>query len=88
MTLAEIPNKGETPPVETTFSRQAQPQVEGWATYLKNFNRGMFLSKGKTGTKNETESEGKVMHRLPHLGIHPICRHQIPTLLLMPKSAF
>jgi hypothetical protein len=46
----------------------------------------MSLSKGKTGTKNGTKSEGKVSQRLFHLGIHPICRHQTPILLLIPRG--
>jgi hypothetical protein len=47
----------------------------------------MFLSKGKIGEKeNETETEGKAIQRLPRLEIHPICRHQTPTLLLIPRS--
>jgi hypothetical protein len=29
---------------------------------------------------------GKATQRLPHLGIHPICRHQTQTLLWMPRS--
>jgi hypothetical protein len=36
------------------------------------------------GTK---ETEGNAIQRLTHLRIHPICRHQTPTLLLMPRSA-
>ena len=35
---------------------------------------------------DRTESERKTIQRSPHLGIHPICRHQTPTLLLMPRS--
>ena len=33
-----------------------------------------------------TETEGKAIQRLPHLGINPICRHQTQRLLLMPRS--
>jgi hypothetical protein len=46
-----------------------------------------FLSKGNTGTKCATESEGKATQRLSHLGIHPTCRHQTQTLLWMSRSA-
>ena len=35
-------------------------------------------------TKYRAETEGKAIQRLPHLGIHPMCRHQAQTLLLMP----
>jgi hypothetical protein len=43
----------------------------GPLTYLKLFNPEMFLFKGKTGTKIGTETKGKVMQRLPHLGNPP-----------------
>ena len=38
--------------------------------------------------KYGAETEGNVTQRLPHLGIHPICRHQTHTLLQMPRSAW
>jgi hypothetical protein len=56
-------------------------------THLKNFNPELFLSKGNVGTESGTETEGKAIQKLPHLGIHPIYSHQTQTLLLMPKSA-
>jgi hypothetical protein len=40
---------------------------------------------GDTETKCGAETEGMTIQRLPHLGIHPIYRHQ--TLLQMPRSA-
>jgi hypothetical protein len=57
----------------------------GPPTHLKIVNPEIFLSKGKTGTKNGTGVEGKAIRRLPHLGIHPICRHQTPPLLLISR---
>jgi hypothetical protein len=60
--------------------RGSQPPI-----HLKKFNPELFLSKGKT-EKTGTETEGKTIQRLSHLGIHPICRHQTQTLLLMPRS--
>jgi hypothetical protein len=36
---------------------------------------------GVTETKCETETEGMAIHRLPHLGIHPINNHQSQKLL-------
>ena len=48
----------------------------GLPTHLKVFNAEMFLSKGRTGTKNGTETEGRAIQGLPHLGIHNVCRHQ------------
>jgi hypothetical protein len=40
-----------------------------------------------TETKCEAETEGMTIHRLPHLGIHPINNHQTQTLLQMPIRA-
>jgi hypothetical protein len=42
---------------------------------------------GATETKCGAETEGKAIHRLPHLGIHPIHSHQTQTLLWMPTRA-
>ena len=36
---------------------------------------------GDTETKHGSETEGKTMQRLPHLGIHPIYSYQNQTLL-------
>jgi hypothetical protein len=48
-------------------------------------------SKTLTGENKETkcgaETEGKTTQRLPHLGIHPIYRHQTQRLLWMSRSA-
>ena len=35
---------------------------------------------GDIETKCEAETEGKDIHRLPHIGIHPIYSHQTQTL--------
>ena len=63
----------------------------GWGmgppTHLKNINPELFLSKENSGTKSGAETEGKAIERLSYLEIHPICRHQMQTLLLMPRSA-
>ena len=39
---------------------------------------------GVTKTKFGAETEGIAIHKLPHLGIHPINNHQTQTLLHMP----
>ena len=36
-----------------------------------------ILMEANTDTKYGAETEGKAIQRLPHLGIHPIDRHQI-----------
>jgi hypothetical protein len=43
--------------------------------------------KGVTESKCGSETEGKAIQRLPHLGIHLINNHQTQTLLWMPTSA-
>ena len=47
-------------------------------THFKVFNPEMFLSNRRTGTKkkNGAETEGRANWGVPHLGIHPVCRHQ------------
>jgi hypothetical protein len=54
----------------------------------------VFLTIGNkilTGTNMEakcgTETDGKAIQRLSHLGTHPIYSHQTQTLLRMPRSA-
>jgi hypothetical protein len=40
-----------------------------------------ILAEGNMETKCGTETEGKVIQRLPHLWIHPIYSHQTQMLL-------
>jgi hypothetical protein len=47
-----------------------------------------ILSGGNMETKCGTETEGKAIQRLPHLGIHPIYSHQTQMLLWMPGSTY
>jgi hypothetical protein len=59
-------------------TRQDRIQRLGMAPQLRNgqnFSPELLLSKGNPGTKNGAETEGKAIQRLPHLGIHPTCRH-------------
>jgi hypothetical protein len=46
-----------------------------------------ILMEGDTEKKCRTETEGKAIQRLPHLGIQPIYGYQTQTLLLMPTNA-
>jgi hypothetical protein len=46
-----------------------------------------ILMGGNMETKSGAETEGKVIQRIPQLGIHPIYSHQTQTLLWMPRSA-
>jgi hypothetical protein len=43
---------------------------------------------GVTETKFGAETEGRIIQRLPHLGIHPIISHQMQTLLHMPTRFY
>jgi hypothetical protein len=45
-----------------------------------------ILTGVNTETKYGTETEGKAIQRLPHLGIHPIYSHQTQTLVWMTGS--
>jgi hypothetical protein len=65
---------------------QVDTKLASTPTLLKNFNPELLLSKRNTETMSGTETEEKAIQRLLHLGIHPTCRHQIQTLLLMPRS--
>jgi hypothetical protein len=42
---------------------------------------------GVTETKFRAETEGMIIQRLPHLGIHPINNHQTQTLWQMSTRA-
>ena len=49
--------------------------------------RNKILTGGNMETKCGTETEGKAMKRLPHLGIYPIYSYQTQILVWMPRSA-
>jgi hypothetical protein len=51
------------------------PLLRDVATHhLKNINPEFLLSKVNAWTKNGAETKGRVIQRLSHLGIHPICK--------------
>jgi hypothetical protein len=49
--------------------------------------RSKILMGANMETKCEAETEGKVIQRLPHLGIRLIYSHQMQTLLWMSRRA-
>jgi hypothetical protein len=49
--------------------------------------RVKILMVGNMETKCGAETEEKTIQRLPHLGIHPIYRHQTYRLLSMPRGS-
>jgi hypothetical protein len=72
--------------VETTSSRQTHPLVEGWGhpPISKSFFPEMFLLKEMTGSKNGTETEGRVNWGMAPPG-NTSCL-QTPSLALLPWS--
>jgi hypothetical protein len=53
MTLAEMPNSGETELEETISSRKTGSPVEGWGLHSKVLKQNCFLSKRNARTKME-----------------------------------
>jgi hypothetical protein len=47
-----------------------------------------ILKGGNNETKYGAETEGMAIQRLPHLGIHPIYRHQTQTVLWVPRRCY
>jgi hypothetical protein len=63
------------------------PQLKSGAIHPpQNINPEFLLSKENSGTKSRAETEGKAIHLLPHIEIHPIWWHQTQTLLLKPSA--
>jgi hypothetical protein len=66
--------------------KKEEDQSVGALVLLRKGNK--ILTGGNMETKYRTETEGKAIRRLPHLGIHPIYSHQIQTLLWMPSACW
>jgi hypothetical protein len=54
--------------------KKKEDQIEDVLVLLRRGNK--ILKGGNTETKYGAETERKAIQRLPHLGIHPIHRHQ------------
>ena len=65
--------------------KKEEDQSVDASVLLRRLNK--ILTKGNMDTKCRADTEGKAIQRLPHLGIHPIYRHQTRTLLWMLGSA-
>jgi len=78
ITLAEMCREGEDRSCKDCIQQIGTAPDQGMGTpiHLKVFTPTMFLSKGRTGTKNRAETEGRAIQGLPHLRIHHVCRHQ------------
>ena len=66
------------------LQKKEEPSV-GASVLLRKRNKiliGVNMEK-----KHRTETKGKAMQRLSHLGILPIYSHQTQTLLWMPRNA-
>jgi hypothetical protein len=64
--------------------KKKEDQIVDASVLLRRGNK-IFIG-GNKETQCDAETEGKAVLRLPHLGIHPIYRHQTQTLLWMPRS--
>lgn len=69
--------------IQGPFTEHMKPKKEdqnvGASVLLRRVNK--ILTGRNMETKCGAETEGKAIQRLPHLGIHPIYRHQIWSLL-------
>ena len=73
MTLAEMPERGDMEPEETTSSSQTGLPVEEWGhqpTY-KTFDPKLLLSKRNAGTKMEQRLNERLSIDQPNLGFIP-----------------
>jgi hypothetical protein len=59
--------------------KKREEQSVGVSVLLRR--RDKILMGTNRETKYGAETEGKVIQRLPYVGIHPICSHQTQTLL-------
>jgi hypothetical protein len=57
---------------------EGRPNVDT-SIFLRRGNK--IPMEGVTETKFRAETEGMIIQRLPHMGIHPINNHQIQRLL-------
>ena len=73
------------PKIQFTDHMKKEDQSVGASVLLRRGNK--ILMEANTETKYGAKTEGKVIQRLPHLGIHPIYGHQTKTLMWMPRSA-
>ena len=65
--------------------KQKKKEEQSVYTLLLLIMGNKIPMEGVTETKFGAKMEGKVIQRLPHLGIHPIYNHQTQTLLHMPE---
>ena len=65
--------------------KKKEDQSVGASVLLRRENK-IFMG-ADTEINCGTENERRAIHKLSHLGIHPIYSHPNPKLLYMPKSA-
>ena len=65
--------------------KKKEDQSMDTLVFLRRGNK--ILMGGDTETKCGAETEGKTIQRLPHLGIHPIYKHQNQTLFWISTGA-
>jgi hypothetical protein len=65
--------------------KKKEDQSVGASVFFRRGNK--IFTEVNTKTTCGTETEGKAIQTLPHMGIHPIYSHQTQILLWMPRSA-
>jgi hypothetical protein len=83
----DISPKAQNTPDIIQRSHKAHKKEDQSVGSLVLVRRGNKIVKGNTETKCGTEAEGKAIQRLPHLGNHPIYKHQTQVLLWMSRTA-
>jgi hypothetical protein len=66
------------------LKKKEDQSVDTWI-FLRRGNK--IPMEGATETKFGAETEGMIIQKLAHLGMHPINNHQTQTLLQMPTRA-
>jgi hypothetical protein len=70
--------------IQFTDQMKLKKKDQSMDTLILLRRRNKISMGGDTETKCGAKTEGKTIHRLPHLRIHPTYGHQIQTLLWMP----
>jgi hypothetical protein len=81
----KLAQKLEIPTIQFTNHMKLKKKKDHTCTHLRRGNKTPM--EGVTETKCGVETEGMTIQRWTHLGIHPIYKHQIQTLLWRPTNA-
>jgi hypothetical protein len=86
--ISRLAQKFGMPNIKFTDHMKLKKKEQQYLDAAVLLRRGKnILMGGNLGTKCGTESEGKTIQRIPHLGICPICNRQSQTLVWVTRSA-